>query len=135
MLASRSQRREKRPGEENRGVGRGVCKKGTFSVITVHVIFDQWGDEIDDRGGSVGEEGVIQQFPRGGTRRPGRQTALKEGKKRGIDLLDAKQSRGGLILRETPGEETTDRMADLMNDASSSSPYLRIGETWKPRYG
>ena len=73
-----------------------------FFWSTVHVIFDQWRAEIDDRRGPRGEKRVGEQLPRGGALRKGRQTALEEGKKRGIDLLDAKQSRGGLILDETP---------------------------------
>lgn len=88
------------------------------------MIFDQWRAEIDDRRGPRGEKRVGEQLPRGGALREGRQAALEEGKKRGIDLLDAKQSRGGLILDETPSllTENTERMADLMNAASSSSP-------------
>lgn len=74
--------------------------KGFWS--TVHVIFDQWRAEIDDRGGPRGEKRVGEQLPRGGALRQRRQAALEEGKKRGIDLLDAKQSRGRLILHETP---------------------------------
>ena len=66
------------------------------------MIFDQWRAEIDDRRGPRGEKRVSEQLPRGGALREGRQAALEEGKKRGIDLLDAKQSRGGLILDETP---------------------------------
>ena len=51
-----------------------------FFWSTVHVIFDQWRAEIDDRRGPRGEKRVGEQLPRGGALREGRQAALEEGK-------------------------------------------------------
>ena len=110
------------------GGGSREYKKNRVFWNTVHVILDQWLAEIDDRRRPRGKKRVVQQLPRGGAERQRREAALEEGKKRGVDLLDAKQSRGGLVLDETPGPGRTERMADLMKAASSSSPYLELGK-------
>ena len=80
---------------------RGVENRGTVDVAA-----DERGAEVDDRGGGGGEEGVVEELPRGGALLQRGEAALQQREERAVDRLDPQQSRGGLVLGDTAATDS-----------------------------